>query len=150
MKNTWAVLALAGCYAGNYSTLTAPFVGSRVTVGCLDVAVALTDDETAPSPVVAYSFGNNCFHQTIVDLSAVRVFGVQADRTRVELAAYDPRRELRPMQLDALTAGSERIAYRSAAAPAPQEVCVDLGRLDADAPPSEQWKCLTMTDGGAR
>ena len=126
------LFAVAGCYAGNYQNVTGEFVGTRSTIGCLDVAVTLTDDDLAPRPIIAYQFGNSCMHETIVDFTAVHVLAVNADGRRIALAPYDPRHELRPMQLDAWTSGDERIAYQSTdlAAP-PTTVCVDLGRIDA-------------------
>ena len=131
---------LAGCYAGDYTTITTPFVGTRTSVGCLDVAIAMTDDQTAPGPIVSYQFGNHCLHQAIVDLASVRVMALTRDGARLELHAYDPRGEIKPMQLDAWTAGDERIAYDT---PYPLEkVCVDLGRFDGDLASAPAWTCM--------
>jgi hypothetical protein len=113
------------------SHLGGPFVGTRASVGCLDVAVALTDDELARAPIVAYEFGNHCSHTTLVDFTAVRV----TDGRR-ELPPIDPRHELRPLHLDAWSSGDERIAYASSTA---GRVCVDLRRLDADHPGPPAW-----------
>jgi hypothetical protein len=133
-------LVLAGCYAGDYSTITTPFVGMRTSVGCIDVAVAMTDDQTAPGPIISYQFGNHCFHQAMIDLASVRVVAQTRDGARLELHPHDPRGEITAMQIDAWTAGDERIAYDT---PDPLEkVCVDLGRFDGDPDGTAQWKCL--------
>ncbi len=145
----FAVLfALAGCYAGHFSTITGPFVGSRASVGCLDVAVTLTEDDVVHDAIISYEFGNRCFHETIVDLGSVHVVATTADGTQVALAALDPRNEIKPMQLDAWTAGDERIAYRSSDVVEPTSLCVDLGRLDASQPTDPQWRCFAT--GGVR
>jgi hypothetical protein len=144
------VVLLAACYVpGDYSTLTTEFVGSRVQVGCIEIAVALTEDETAPPPIVSYQFGNGCLHQTQIDLSQIRVTGVTADHTTVELRAHDPRHELRSMRLDALTSGDERIAYDGAPS-ALQEVCVDFGRLDPNAPIDNATRCMSASSESLR
>lgn len=141
---TAVLLALAGCYVGNYQDLGRPFVGTRSSVGCLDVAVALTDDDLAHSPVVSYQFGNHCSAGTLVDLGAVHV--VAGDQ-RVALAPIDPRHEIQPMHLDAWSSGDERIAYAPETGAAPTVVCVDLGRLDADHPGPPAWTCLGANGG---
>jgi hypothetical protein len=132
--------ALAGCYAGDYSTLTKPFVGTRASVGCIDVAVALTEDQTAPGPIVAYQFGNHCFHQAMIDFTAVSVVATTHDGTKLELQAHDPRGEIKPMQIDAWTAGDERIAYDTTGQV--DQVCVDLGRFDGNRDAGPYWKCM--------
>jgi hypothetical protein len=134
------VITLAGCYAGDYATLTTPFIGTRADVGCLDVTVALTEDNVAPGPIVAYQFGNKCFHQTLVDFTSVRVVATTHEGKQVELRAEDPRGELKPMQLDAWTAGDERIAYNGATGI--DHVCVDLGRFDGNPSAPPMWKCM--------
>ena len=140
------LLALSGCYVGNYRNLGGDFIGKRTSVGCLDVAVALTDDGLAHAPIVAYQFGNRCTHRTLVDLAAVRVTGTVGDH-QVELARIDPRHEIAPMHLDAWSSGDERIAYEPAPGMSPGVVCVDLGKLDAGAPGPPVWTCLGA-DGG--
>jgi|HubBroStandDraft_6_1064221.scaffolds.fasta_scaffold69518_5 hypothetical protein len=139
---------LGACYVAHYQNVSGPFVGTRVTVSCLDVAVTLTQDELAPDPVVSYEFGNSCFHETIVDFSAVHVVATTADGQQVPLSAFDPRGEIKPLQLDALTSGDERIAYRASNPVAMTSVCVDLGGLDAKYPTDPQWRCFGT--GGAR
>jgi hypothetical protein len=145
---SFVLVLIAGCYAGHFATITGPFVGTRVSVGCLDVAIALTEDDLAPSPIISYELGNSCFHETMVDFSAVHVVATTADGRQLVLSPFDPRGELKPLQLDAWTAGDERIAYRSDDAFVPTTVCVDLGRLDANHPTDPQWRCLAA--GGVR
>ncbi len=133
-------LLLGGCfYAPNsYHGAIAPFPGKRVALGCLDVAVTLTDDARAPGPIVEYSFGNRCLHGTLVDFSSVRAFAYSDTGVATELRAHDPSHELRPLGLDALWMGRERIAYDGA--PAGDDVlCVDIGALAHEA---SQWVCL--------
>jgi hypothetical protein len=141
------LFALASCYPGGYQTVTSPFIGARASVGCLDVAVALTEDDVAPPPIVAYQFGNHCFHQTIVDLSAVQVTVRTGDGGEIALAARDPRNEIVPMQLDAWSAGVERIAYAMPAGVAARELCIDLGDLDANAPAPPLLRCVALAGG---
>lgn len=148
MRSAVPLLVLAGCYTGNFQNLASSFVGTRVQIGCLDVAISLTDDAIAPPPIVAYELGNRCGHQTIVDFSAVHVFATGADGARVELRAYDPKTELRPMQLDAYTSGDERIAYQSPWPSPPATVCVDLSGLDHDHPTPTKPTCLGADAGG--
>src|SRR5512135_1508421 len=108
------LVVLAGCfYAPNsYRGTLSDFTGKRVPLGCLDLAVGLTDDERAPGPVVEYSFGNSCLHAVTVDLSAVHAV-VYTDAGAVsEAHAHDPKHELKPLRLDALWYGRERISYQ--------------------------------------
>ena len=132
---------LAGCYAGDYTTVTTPFVGTRANVGCIDVAVAMTEDQTAPGPIISYQFGNHCFHQAMIDFTQVRVVATtRDDAQQIELHANDPRGEIKPMQIDAWTAGDERIAYDT---PHPLEkICVDLGRFDGNPDAVPAWTCM--------
>lgn len=114
----------------------APFPGKRVSLGCIDLAVTLTDDARAVhGPVVEYSFGNRCGHAVVVDLASVHVI----DSAGTLLSAYDPRHEIKPLRLDALWSGSERIEYRGTTT---DTVCVDVGELDRSAPTAPNWVCL--------
>ncbi|MBV8762192.1 MAG: hypothetical protein JO257_33180 [Deltaproteobacteria bacterium] len=133
-------LVLAGCfYAPNsYHGAIAPFPGKRVALGCLDVAVTLTDDARAPGPIVEYSFGNRCMHSTVVDFSSVHVVAYTDAGAATDVHPRDPRHELRPLGLDALWMGSERISYEGAPTGA-DVLCVDVGSLAHE--PS-QWVCL--------
>jgi hypothetical protein len=133
-------LALAACtyHAGSFATRTGgAFPGTRLTRGCLDLAVLVSP------PHVTYSFGNRCAHHVTVDLASVRVIARDAAGGVTELTAYDPRHEIRPAALDALLAGWETIAYGPPAAiPADlAAMCVDVGGVDADVPRAPRWIC---------
>ncbi len=148
-------LALAGCFyvPESYHHVVAPFPGERIALPCLDLAVTLTDDARATSPVVQYSFGNHCTHAAIVDLGAVRAVGRYGDGDDRELHAYDPRHELKPLPLDAWWASSEEIMYvADDSGPTPNVVCLDVGRAERVAASAsvEHWVCLGAADGGAR
>jgi hypothetical protein len=143
-------VCLSGCfYPGRFHDLTGSFVGKRVQVGCLDVAVTLTDDQTATWPVVQYTFGNRCTHDAIVDLGAVRAIGRSTDHPDRELHAFDPRHELRPLPIDGWWYASERIEYVADGDPTPPHiVCIDVGAVEKVAAPQAQWICLGASDGG--
>jgi hypothetical protein len=153
MDMRFALLSIAlaaGCVynPGSYASNGAPFAGKRVQLACLDLAIAPADDALATSgPIVAYTFGNRCLHEIVVDLASVRAVGIDAAGGRHAMRATDPRRELVPMQLDAMWKGDEEIEYVAldATQPVPNVVCVDVGGIDRSAP-HEQWACV----GGAR
>jgi hypothetical protein len=133
-------LLLGGCfYAPNsYHGALTSFAGKRVPLGCLDVAVTLTDDARAPGPIVQYSFGNRCTHETVVDLAAVRVVAYSDTGVATPVHPRDPKHELRPLGLDALWMGDERISYEGA--PAGDDVlCIDVGSIAHE---PAQWVCL--------
>ncbi len=137
-----AAIALSGCLygPGSYHLGSTSFAGKRVALPCLDVAVTLTDDARATSPVVQYTFGNRCAHAAIVDLGAVRAIGRSPDGSEIALRPYDPRHELRALRLDAWWAGSEELMYVTAAGDsAPDVLCIDVGAIE-HAP--EHWVCL--------
>src|SRR5277367_5900894 len=92
---------LAGCFynPGTFARDDQPFPGTRVRLACLDVAVTLTGDASAQTPVLAYSFGNRCSSSTIVDLASVRVIGRLGDGSRIAMHAYDPKHELRALPI---------------------------------------------------
>ena len=149
MRIALASLAVAGCfyYPGSYSFQTQRFVGKRVALPCLDLAVAMTDDEQATAPVVRYSFGNRCTHTTVVDLGAVPAFGIDASGERVALHAYDPRHELRPLPIDGWWRGSENIMYTSdngvgAGRPWPSTICIDAAAAEPQPAHRESWVCV--------
>ncbi len=147
--------AIAGagsaCYVyapRSYADLGTPFPGAHVQLGgCIDLAVGYAEDaQTGPrGRVVEYSFGNHCFHHVDVDLATIRAVEYGADQLVRPLVVYDPRHELRPLSLDALWLGHERIEYDAVddvAASAPgSTICVDVGRLDRSAPKQERWVC---------
>jgi hypothetical protein len=131
--------ALAGCAyrPGSFAHAPHDFVGQRVTVGCLDIAVNRRAD-LAIGPVLGYQFANRCDHATRVDLGAVRVIGRSPQGAGAVLRPYDPRREIRPVALDGRSVGAEALAYPlDRAMP---EVCADAAALAHAAPP--RWLCF--------
>jgi hypothetical protein len=138
-------IALGGCLymPSSYSFESHPFVGKRVALTCLDVAVAMTDDNRATSPVVRYSFGNRCTHETTVDLGAVPAYGLATNGEHVAMHAYDPRHELRPLPIDGWWRGSESIMYTTVnGEPPPLAVCVDVGAIEGPATQTHREVCV--------
>lgn len=127
------------------------FVGQRITVGCVDVAVERRAD-AAIGPVLGYQFGNRCDHPALIDLGAVAVIGRDPQGADVALRPYDPHREIRPAELDGRGVGVEALAYASDR-PLP-EVCADAAALAHAVPP--RWLCFAAparaaaAAGGAR
>src|SRR4051812_29341118 len=112
------VCALVGCayQPGSFARAPHDFVGQRVTVGCLDIAVERRADLVAGpvlGPVLGYQFGNRCDRPAVVDLGAVAVIGRDPQGADAALRAYDPRHEIRPAALDGRSAGAEVVAYAS-------------------------------------
>ena len=112
------------------------FEGTRVSLGCLDLAVHRRQDMPI-GPVIEYQFGNRCDHAATVDLGALVVQGRAADGSEVELRPYDPEAEIHPVTLDGRAIGGEALAYPSEVAIA--EVCVDVAPLVPAAP--ARWVC---------
>src|SRR5207248_1121678 len=129
-----SVALLAGCY--HYEAGSLP-----IRLSCLDTDVQVTRDEQVTGPVLDYRFGNRCDHDVTVDIPAVHVAARDADGHRLQLAAFDPRREIHADQLPALMWGRERIAYDGDFAERDLvEVCVEIGALERGAP--ERWTCV--------
>ncbi len=145
MRAAVPLVALAGCFYAphSYHGPMSAFSGKRVPLGCLDLAVTLTDDARAPGPIVEYSFGNSCLHAVTVDLSAVHAITYTDAGAVSEAHAYDPKHEIVPLRLDALWSGRERIAYRGGAG---DVICLDVGPI---AQQPSQWVCLGARVGGA-
>ncbi len=128
-----ACLVAAGCYhyvPGSFAGAR-PWPGGLVALSCLDLAVEVYRTDQVAGPVVAYRFGNHCTHDAIVDLTSVRVIAWDASGRELHLAPYDPRHEIRPLALPALTSGEERIEYDGDFAERDlARVCVYLEALD--------------------
>lgn len=146
MRSVIGIVGLAGCFysPGSFHGAVSPFAGKRMTLGCIDLAVTLTDDARAPGPIVEYSFGNRCLHAATVDLSAVRAVIYADAGATTEVHAYDPKHEIKPLQIDALWMGDERISYQGATAG--NVICLDVGPI---AQQPSQWVCLGARVGGA-
>jgi hypothetical protein len=137
-----AIIALAlvsGCQgyqAGTFRHFNAELAGERRTVGCLDVAVADTNDAEALGPVAGITIANRCDVAVTVDIGAIRATGRRPDGDVIALRAYDPAWEIRPARLEARSVATEYIEYQ----PPPQqellftEWCLDLARVDAKRP----------------
>lgn len=133
------LLAAVGCSyrPGSFEAIGHAFAGQRVTLPCLDVAIARRPDGPLGS-VIAYELGNRCEAPVTVDLGAATVVG----RTRhaaIALTAYDPRHELRPLSLDGGAVASEAIEYRALVPVAFGDVCVEAGRIATGA---GAWTCV--------
>ncbi len=129
-------LTLAACAyrGGSFSHSWASFEGKRVTVGCIDAAVAPWQDATARGPVAAFSLGNRCDAAVTVDLVRPAMLRF-ADGTWAMVRARDPEVEIRPRRLDARFAGREFVEFeRPLHRGEPTELCLDLSHLDVEAP----------------
>lgn len=140
-------LILAGCskayQPGSFAEGKAEFSGEKVRVGCVDLAVSRRPDHGGAA-VLDYQFGNRCNHGTLIDLARVRVVGRAIDGTERALVPHDPRRELRPLTLDARRIGLEVIAYP---APVPTaQVCIDVASVVHARP--ARWLCFARPDEG--
>lgn len=131
---------LAGCayQADSFSYSREQFHGHQVTVGCLDLAIERRADLPTGDAVVGYEFGNRCDQPAVVDLASVGIIGRTADGHAIELVAFDPRREIRPSQIDGRAVGREAIAYSSSIAI--DSVCIDAASIARATPP--RWLCF--------
>ena len=141
-----AACLLVGCayQAGSYRYQHHALAGNRVTLGCIDLAVArhrVTDPEGGV--VIQYEFGNGCDAPARVDLAHVRVAALTADGRQVRLVPYDPNAELQPLRLDGRSYGSETIAYRDELGNDVHGACVDAASVVHQA--EARWVCF----GGA-
>jgi hypothetical protein len=127
-----AAVALTACgyRGGSFAGPRGAFAGERVTVGCLDVAVAAVHDAAAEGPAIAYEFGNRCDRPARVDLTAVAVRGRTATGHEVALAPFDPLLELRPARFEARRSGGEVFVYHANSGEAVRLVCADVGAID--------------------
>ncbi|HUJ63830.1 MAG TPA: hypothetical protein VLX92_35260 [Kofleriaceae bacterium] len=132
----WLLVGCAGYRAGSFRARQLDFTGQHATVGCLDISIR----ERPPvrgADVLQYTFGNRCDHPAMVDLAAANVIGRLGDGREVELIAYDPNREIRPLPIDGRMVGQEAIAYQ--AATEVSQICVDAGGIGHGQP---QWLCF--------
>jgi hypothetical protein len=103
----WALIVIAGCsyHAGSYGDLRGSWPGTRVELGCVELAVARGEGS-----VIEYAFGNRCDHHVLLDLASVRVMS-----DGVVQHAYDPRGEIRAAMLPAKFSGAKRSSTSRAA-----------------------------------
>jgi len=116
------------------------FSGERVTAGCLDVAVERERDLDGGTPVIRYVFGNRCARAAVVDLAHANVVGRTANGNEVILTPFDPKHEIRALELDGRWVGSETLAYPVEASLA--QVCVDAGSITHA---NAQWVCFARS-----
>lgn len=133
-------LTVGACayHADSFSYSSEPFRGIYVTVECLDLAIEKRATPDNSNSVVAYEFGNRCDEPTLVDLASARLVGHTVGGGTIDLVAYDPDREIRPLQLDARAVGREAIAYSSDLEI--QGICVDAASIAHTSPP--RWLCF--------
>lgn len=131
--------AVVGCayQPGSFSSPSREFVGQRVTVGCLDLAVDRRADLSI-GPVLAYEFANRCDHAAVVDLGAAAVIGRSAGGGELALQPYDPRGEVHAAELDGRDVGGEVLAYTADRAMV--RLCVDAAGLAHTGAP--RWLCV--------
>jgi hypothetical protein len=125
-----------GSFSHGYGPL-APFDGERVTLGCLDLALARRAD-LAGDAVLQYRFGNRCNRPIEVDLQRVAVVARFGDGREVALSPHDPSSELRAARLAGRHAGREAIAYPTREPTA--QVCVDAASIVRAEP--AHWLCF--------
>jgi hypothetical protein len=141
MKAALVLAVVAGCAyrPGSFTDLSGPFPHTRETVGCVDVGVGFGAADHGA--VVAYDFGNCCDRSVTLDLASVRVVARDAQGIERPLVAFDPRLEIRPLELGARWWGDEQIKYMDGDTTPIVAVCVDIGGLDASRPRAESWVC---------
>jgi len=134
---------VAGCayQADSFSYERQQFPGTYVTVDCLDLAIEHRADQ-GDQNIIAYQFGNRCDVPVLVDLAAARVVARTAEGDEMQLVAFDPRHEIRPLRIDARASGKEAIEYPSGRSV--QSVCVDAASIARVLP--ERWICFNHRD----
>lgn len=147
-----ALLVWSGCsyHAGSFEFIWKSYPTGKVSAGCLDVGVGAHRASRDDAPVVMYALGNRCAAPTVVDLRAVRAWGVVVSGERVALVPHDPRRELGPRTIASSWAGSAAIEYMSAergVRPIFVEVCVELAGIVPELTGFE--RCFDPRVGGA-
>jgi hypothetical protein len=147
MRYVAIAVVASGCFAYSRGSFvdTAPFPGKRVMLGgCLDLSVAMVEDNLATGRVVQFSFGNGCWHPVTVDLASVRAYTTDGGGCQRWLTAYDPKHELVPLAIESVWSASERIEYAADTHDAPTSICVDVGGVDASVPRTERWVCMAQ------
>ena len=145
-------VASACAYApGSFSGPQSSFPGTRTTVGCLDVAVAVVSSTQQQGSVIQYTVGNRCDRVATVDFSAVHARSAAGASLGPRMAPFDPRAELRPLRMEARTVITEAIEYRHVTPGIGDGVCIDVAQLDGPAR-GERWLCRASAPirGGAR
>ena len=103
-----------------------------------DLGIARRADLDPNTAVVSYEFGNRCPGPAIVDLARASVIGRTADGQDVALAPYDPKHEVRALELDGRWMGKEALAYPAQVALV--QLCVDAASIAHRE--GAQWVCF--------
>jgi hypothetical protein len=135
-----SAVALGGCayQPDSFSHARPPYEGVRVSVECLDMAIARRKEPTPESNVLEYRFGNRCDEPAVVDLAVAKLYGTTTDGVPIDLYAFDPFHELKPLRIDARAVGREAIDYPSSATL--DHMCIDVASI-AHAYPA-RWICF--------
>ena len=144
MRLLLPAVLFAGCITykpGAFASDGKVFVGERVTVGCLDLAIARRPDMQSMA-VLEFAFGNRCDKPEPVDLAYAKVIGRTADGTERRLIPYDPHSQLMSLRLDGRTSGREALAY--AAEQPIVQICIDAASVAQRTP--ERWLCFAQLD----
>lgn len=133
-------VALTACAyrPGSFSHLAQDFPGQRTTVGCIDLSVERRPDLTGGGTVLAYEFGNRCDRPAPIDFAQAKVLARTWDGKDLQLEAYDPEWQIKPLEIDGRATGREAIAYLSDEQLA--EVCVDAASITHETP--ARWLCF--------
>jgi hypothetical protein len=147
MRYVAIVVVASGCISYSRGSFVdyETFPGKRVALGgCLDLSVAMVEDNTATGRIVQFTFGNGCRQRVTVDLGSVRAYTTDGGGCQRWLTAYDPNHELVPLAIEPLWSASERIEYNDDNRDAPQSICVDVGGVDGGVARSERWVCMAQ------
>jgi hypothetical protein len=118
------------------STSRPPYRCREPTVPRAVHATVVSSAGRAPG-MVSYQFGNRCAVPAVVDLArAGRRRTIEGQE--VALAPYDPKGEVRPLELDGRWTGKEVLAYPTDVALA--QVCVDAASIAHRV--GSQWVCF--------
>lgn len=103
------------------------------TLGCLDVGFAIASE--AQGPLLDAHVGNRCGHPEPLDLTKLVIVSRDRDGQRGNLALWDPRREIVPLQVGGAERGREKIRLTGASWDVSQ-ICLHVEGIAPDAPES--------------
>jgi Transglutaminase-like superfamily len=148
MRAALLAMLVTGCayYQGSFHDGRDAFVGRRISLECVDIAIAPTQDATAQGQVLEFTFGNHCTSSISIDFSKVAAVGRYADGTR-KLHAYDPNHELRALRIDPGNVAREEISYLADDGSTPTATCVDVDSMESEHVPAH-WLCFGEWDLG--
>lgn len=125
-----------GLLAGDHK-----FEGTRLTHGCLDIALR-AQDSLEGDPTLDVTLGNRCVKAQRVHIERLKIRGYFEDRTPVLLSFYDPVDEIHSALLGGKAAAHERLEV--AGGYGAYQLCVSVDAIlgEASGPPSET--CLPV------